>query len=348
MSRVVRVKDGNYKIVVDNPGDASGGLITLDTTGGYSTDRGKVVITGDLEVKGITTTVESTVTTIADNIITLNEGQTGAGISAALGYQAGIGIDRGSLSEARFVFDESAPFNTGGSSGTGAFVFENAAGQKLPVNFNSLNAEGPLYISTPNSAINVAGTVDYEENVFNYSGGVITDPGSGIVVLNDDFIPNAKGVVDYVDYALENNLQDAIEEGDTRVAAEDFDETAVESRVKVTVDGIVSAEFFTNRFVLSELQILGNEISTNDAVSNQDLVLSANGTGTVKIKDVFELTETPNDDDASLDPSAPAEGVRIYSKTEDTGGSGVYFVNKSNTSDELISRNRSLVFSMLF
>ena len=347
MSKLVRVKDGNYKIVVDNPSDANGGKITLDTTGGYTTDRGLVVITGDLEVKGITTTVESTVTTIADNIITLNEGQVGAGISAALGYQAGIEVDRGSFPTARLVFDESIPWISGGSSGTGAWTFENNAGQFLPVSLDTISAQGTLYITTPNSAINVAGTSDYEENVFNYIGGEIVDGGSG-AVINDDFIPNAKGVVDYIDFALATNLQNAIEEGDTRVATEDEDETSIESRVKITVDGIVSAEFFSNRFVMSDLQVLGNEISTNDAISNNDLVLSANGTGSVKIKDVIEITETPGDDDFLSDPTAPSEGIKIYSKTQAEGGSGIYFVNKSNTQDELISRNRSLVLSMLF
>jgi hypothetical protein len=345
MSKVVRVKDGNYKIVVDNPGDASGGLITLDTTGGYTTDRGKVVITGDLEVKGITTTVESTVTSIADNIITLNEGQTGAGISAALGFQAGIGIDRGSLPEARLLFDESIPFVTGGSSGNGSFVFENAAGQYLPVSFNSLNAQGTLYITTPGSAINVAGTVDYEENVFTYSGGVIVDGGSG-VVINNDFIPNTKGVVDYVNYALATNLQAAIEQGDTRFATEDDSITSIESRIKATVDGVIIANFYSNRLEVADIKIQENEISTT--ASNTDLVLSSPGTGTVKIKDVLEITETPGDDDILNDPSLPVEGVKIYSKTQAEGGTGVYFVNKNNTSDEFISRNRSLVFSMLF
>jgi hypothetical protein len=345
MSKVVRVKDGNYKIVVDNPGDASGGLITLDTTGGYTTDRGKVVITGDLEVKGITTTVESTVTTIADNIITLNEGQTGAGISAALGYQAGIGIDRGSLSEARLLFDETVPYVTGGSSGTGSFVFENAAGQYLPVSFNSLNSQGTLYITTPGSAINVAGTVDYEENVFTYSGGVIVDAGGGVVV-NNDFIPNAKGVVDYVTYALATNLQDAIEEGNTRFATEDDSVTSIESRIKATVDGTIIANFYSNRLEVANIKIQDNEISTT--ASNEDLILNAPGTGTVKVKDVLEITETPGDDDVFEDPSSPLEGIKVYSKTQAEGGTGIYFVNKSNTSDELISRNRSLVFSMLF
>lgn len=345
MSKVVRVKDGNYKIVVDNPGDASGGLITLDTTGGYTTDRGKVVITGDLEVKGITTTVESTVTTIADNIITVNEGQTGAGISAALGYQAGIGIDRGSYSEARFVFDESVPYVTGGSSGFGSFVFENAAGQYLPVSFNSVNSQGPLYITTPGSAINVAGTADYEENVFTYSGGVIVDGGSGVVV-NNDHVPNAKAVVDYVDFALATNLQDAIEEGNTRLATEDDSITSLESRIVATVDGSIIANFYSNRLEIANIKIQGNEISTTS--SNEDLVLNSPGTGTIKINDVLEITETPGDDDILSDPSVPSEGIKIYSKTQAEGGSGLYFVNKSSTTDELISRNRALVFSMLF
>ena len=347
MSKVVRVKDGNYKIVVDNPGDLSGGLITLDTTGGYTTDRGKVVITGDLEVKGITTTVESTVTTIADNIITLNEGQTGAGISAALSYQAGIGIDRGSLPEARLLFDESVPYVTGGSSGTGSFVFESAVGQLLPVSFNSLNAQGDLYITTPTGGINVAGTADYEKNVLTYSGDVIVDAGSG-VIRNNDYVPNAKAMVDYVDYALSIFSDNNIEQEDTSIEVSDFDITGTESKAVVTIDSITSASFYTNRVVFSDLQIIGNEISTNDSVSNEDLVLSANGTGTVKIKDILEITETPGDDDISIDPSSPVEGVKIYSKNEDAGGTGIYFVNKNDTTDEIISKNRSLVFSMLF
>lgn len=345
MSKVVRVKDGNYKIVVDNPGDASGGLITLDTTGGYTTDRGKVVITGDLEVKGITTTVESTNTTIADNIITVNEGQTGPGISAALNYKAGLEIDRGSRPAARLLFDETVPFVTGGSSGVGSFVFENNTGQYLPVSFNSLNSQGTLYITTPGSAINVAGTVDYEENIFRYTGGVIVDSGSGVIV-NNDHIPNTKAVVDYVNFALANNLQDAIEEGDTRFETSDFSVTGIESKITATVDGTLIASFYSNRLEVADIKIQDNEISTT--ASNEDLILSAPGTGSVKIKDIIEITETPGDDALLSDPTAPVNGIKIYSKAEAEGNTGLYFVNKNNTADEIISRNRALVFSMLF
>jgi len=100
MSKIVKVTDGDYKIVVSN---GLTGTITLDTTAGADVIRGKTVINGDLEVRGTTTTVESTVTTIADNIITLNEGEAGAGISPSLSYIAGIEIDRGSFPTATSV-----------------------------------------------------------------------------------------------------------------------------------------------------------------------------------------------------------------------------------------------------
>ena len=346
MSKVVRVKDGNYKIVVDNPGHADGGLITLDTTGGYTTDRGKVVVTGDLEVKGTTTTVESTDTTIADNIIVLNNGQSGSGISASLQYQSGIEIDRGSLPNARVLFDESVPYVSGGSSGSGSFTFENSAGQLLPVSFNSLNSLGDLYITTPTGAINVAGTVDYETNVFTYVGANIVDGGSG-VVRNNDYIPNAKGVVDYITYALSTNFQDQISEDDTSVVTDDFSVTGTESTVKVTVDGIISAGFFTNRVELAGLQVIENEIQTLDSLG-KDLILSANSTGTVRINDTLQINETPGDNDPALDPAAPDEGIKLYSKVQGTGSTGLFYVNRSNTQDENISKNKALVFSMIF
>jgi hypothetical protein len=349
MSKVVRVKDGNYKIVVDNPSGADGGTITLDTTGGYTTDRGKVVVTGDLEVKGTTTTVESSNTTIEDNIITLNKGN-GAhatGIPAALGYEAGIEVDRGSYAAARLVFDETVPYVQGGSSGTGSWIFRNQYDQYLPVSFNAVNAQGDLYVTTPNGAINVAGTVDYEENVLTYTNGAIVDSGGG-VIQNNDYIPNAKAMVDYVDYSFQSVQLPRIQDNDTKVETLDFDTSGNESEVKVTVDNIVSAQFFTNRAVFSDIQIIGNEISTNDYVSNKDLVIGANGTGVVKINDIIELPETPGDDDLVIDPSAPLSGLRIYAKPESNAGTGLFFINKDNTQDEIISRNRALVFSMLF
>jgi hypothetical protein len=76
-------------------------------TGTVTEGIGTVTVIGNLDVRGKTTTIESTVTTIADNTIQLNVGQTGNGISAALNYQSGIQITRGAFPDAKFVFDDS-------------------------------------------------------------------------------------------------------------------------------------------------------------------------------------------------------------------------------------------------
>lgn len=346
MSKVLRVTDGDYRIVVDN---GNNGTIYLDTTSGAASPRGTVVITGDLEVKGTQTTVESTVTTIADNILTLNEGEAGAGIRASFQYKAGIEIDRGSLPTARLIFDEQSPYVAGGSSGTGSFRFEDINGAFLPLNVNSVNAEGPLYVTTPNSAINVAGTVDYEENVFNYgAGGNIVDPGNGNVILNNDFIPNAKGTADYITYALSIYNDDNIAQNNSEVAVLDEESNpGQESTVKITVDGIVAANFYTNRLSLSGIEIIDNLITTTD--TNEELILSANGPKSVVVKDALEITASLYDNDPNLPTvNPPTSGIKLYSTTEGTGGSGLYFVNQNSKSDEIISKNRALLYGMLF
>jgi hypothetical protein len=340
MSKVLRVTDGDYRIVVDN---GASGTIYLDTTSGAASPRGTVVITGDLEVKGTQTTVESTNTTIADNILTLNDGESGAGIRASFGYKAGIEVARGSLPTARLVFDEQSPYVAGGSSGTGSFRFEDINGDFLPLNVNSLNAEGPLYITTPNSAINVAGTVDYEKNVFTYTGAAV----SNAVPINNDFIPNAKGVVDYITYALANNFQPGIQDANTSVTDTDFDTSSNESVVVITVDGLVAANFYSNRIDLGDIKIQNNEISTTN--SNEPLLLAAPGTGSVIVKDSFEITEYLYEDDGVAPASTvPDSGIKLFSTTEGTGDTGLYFVNKSNTTGEMISKNRALLYGMLF
>jgi len=60
----------------------------------HSAITGKVVIDGDLEVKGVTTTINSTTVTIADNIIQLNSAQDEATAPPAA-MVCGIQVDRG-------------------------------------------------------------------------------------------------------------------------------------------------------------------------------------------------------------------------------------------------------------
>jgi hypothetical protein len=425
MARVLRIPTSDYKVIV-----GEGNTITLDTTNGRNNGAGRVIITGDLEVKGDTTTIESTIVSIEDNIIVLSAGNTADGLPASLDrpYSSGIEIDRGTFTNARWVYDDSISWSLGGTvTGVGTWLAEQGS-QRLPIATPGIVAGGNLYVSVGNGIITVQGSVNYEEKVFRYIAGEITpDPVTGLVILNDDAIPNAKSIIDFVDYSLvnigvsiisqdnssvqvidKNNTIDAVIEvgsrtiirtvnshgyrvGDfitiTGVTTSPLDsiiegingtwvvtdiptENTIEfnrsttggdpnrytsesgravsdnSRIAVTVENSQIANFYQNRFEFYGLKVSGTEISTTE--SNASLVLGAAGTGNVLIKDVLEISETPNEDDGSTDPSSPQEGIRIYSKQESTGDTGLYFVNKSNTGGEFISKNRALLFSMLF
>ena len=58
--------------------DPSDEFITIDSTGVFA---GDVTIGGDLTVNGTTTTLDTQNMTIEDNIIVLNQGETGAGVT---------------------------------------------------------------------------------------------------------------------------------------------------------------------------------------------------------------------------------------------------------------------------
>ena len=94
MSKIVKVSESDYRVKVQ-----SSGSITLDT----GVNTGTVYITGNLEVQGTTTTINTADLTIEDNIILLNKGETGAGVTEGT---SGLEIDRGSLDKAQFLWDE--------------------------------------------------------------------------------------------------------------------------------------------------------------------------------------------------------------------------------------------------
>lgn len=89
----------------------STGAATLDsltvtnntTISGNLGVTGNAIVYGNLTVQGTTTSVESTNTEISDNTITLNQGESGSGISAGT---AGIEIDRGTLDTASWKYSE--------------------------------------------------------------------------------------------------------------------------------------------------------------------------------------------------------------------------------------------------
>ena len=64
--------------------------------------------------------------------------------------------------------------------------------------------------------------------------------------------------------------------------------------------------------------------------------------------DQLQILTTPSPDDGTVDPAQPTDGLKIYTKTQGVGKTGLYYVNSNNVRDELISKNRSLLLSMIF
>ena len=75
------------------------------TVGGTTSLSGSLTVIGNLNVQGTTVTLDTTNVAIDDNVVMLNRGETGAGVSLRF---SGFQVDRGELTDARIVWDESA------------------------------------------------------------------------------------------------------------------------------------------------------------------------------------------------------------------------------------------------
>ena len=321
---VVSIPQNNYIIKV-----TPGGTITFDT----GPVQGDVVFTGNITVGGTQTIVNSTNLDVNDNIITVNFGESGSGITL---NKSGLRMDRGLLTDAEFVFVETMQW-TNPLTDTlidGGFVFQNIANSLVGIQTNSITTRGgDLYlINEGTGVISVTGTNNYE--------GSVTD---------DDHIPNKKYVDDEIVTALTSTFQRRIEEGSTSksfVEVRDREVSGVQSVINLDLDGINVGKVFADRAELQDLRIQDNMIET--IVSDTDLILSAPGTGGIKVLDNMTLTSTPAIDDALADPAGPADGLKLYVKTPETGGTGLFFKHANTTAGEIISRKNALLLSMLF
>jgi hypothetical protein len=325
MSRYLRIPNGNYKIEVQ-----PGGQITFDT----GEEVGRVVITGDLIVEGNTTTVESETMVVKDNIIELNDGETGAGITLGT---AGIQIDRGTENKTKFVYDESIVNPLGSSGGSqGFWSLTDTAGAFLGLQTNQIVTGGTdLYLINEGlGKVTVTGTDNYELN------------------LDDDDLTNKKYVDDAITLAFATVFLTQIGDGvidPSTVKVLDNESTGLDSKIEISVDNKVVTEFYGGRVEFETIRIQDNMIETMD--SDVDLILSAPGTGSVLVDDALHLGAVPGIDESFLDipPSTPVDGLKLYAtNTSGVGGTSLFFVNSEDTRDEIISNNRSLVYSMIF
>ena len=266
MSKILNVNTGNYTVRV-----ADGSTITFDTGA-----TGTTAVTGNLTVAGTTTTINSTNTDIKDNIIFLNKGETGGGITL---NQAGIRFDRGTFADQQFLFDETVTHN---------------------------------------------------------------DPITQTVVTDDDDIPNKKYVDDAITTGVQTIQVNSIQRGDSTFTVKDSSLDGGVSRFQIKVDNNEVAIFRNDSTEIENLLFQDNTITTT--TSGSDLTISSQGSPFVKIDSTLRM---PVQDDSAVVASS-ATMIAIFGKDPDKGKTGVWFKNKYNHEDELISTNRSLLYSMLF
>jgi hypothetical protein len=338
-----------------------GGRITLDAGVGDDSSFGTVEVIGNLIVTGDTTSVTSTNLEIVDRILTLNKDEAGPGVTQRF---SGIEIDRGSLPDsslagkAAFVFDEQDSPQLGSEHGAWIIAFGTESGYSFQdsnlklrrILTDPLTDDGNLtLIANGVGVVSVAGTTDYEDQV---------------TAFGDDALTNKK----YVDDAILNNptFQIRAPQGeDTRVIIADkdvttpsgtpgslayhFDETGFptrgsESAISIIVDGQRTAHFYETEIVLQDLIIKDNEIQADQSI---DVYVKTSGTGKLRTNFARRF-----DNVVSSDPVHENNTTIVYSKNISTGNTGLYFVSNNTTvgtvTDELISKNRALVYSMLF
>jgi len=331
MGQFVQVS-GDYNIK-----SGEGATITLDTGAGVGETR----VTGNLVVEGDTLYVSVENLNVDDNIITVNYGEspTHAGVSLRF---SGIEVERGSLENVSLLWDENdATWNLKEGAG---YNTSKLRLKEILTNADTDNGDLTL-IGTGTGVVKVAGTTAYE-----------------LQVTDDDDVPNKK----YVDDAIQTNPTFQILRSDTRVAAFDIGSPIdpglfpigpyfvqpTESLVGVSIDNNIIAQFFRNRVQLAGLNFFLEDPTPDNPLipdatvlqtvnTNGNIKLETNGTGKVQITYALQL------DNPGTTPAAVTNASLVYGGSVGTGSTGVYFRNTVNN-DELISKSKALVFSMIF
>jgi hypothetical protein len=313
MSKILRVSESDYRIKVKDTG-----TITLDT----GVDQGTVIITGNLLVKGNTATVDTTNLTIEDNVILLNKGESGSGVTEGT---SGLEIDRGSLPNALFIWNEP----------TDKFKFQLEDNTLAGIIVGSIGTD-----PTTNLQVDMqsgAGTIR-----------IINSTGYESRVLDDNDVPNKKYINDYVyasgGSAVVSRFKYPV---GSAYGSEDTLGEAYASTIKFWVKsgGVLQqrVQISASGLDVNNVNILDNTI-LNSSVGN-NLILTATNSH-VEINGILNL------DDRTA-PTATGGTSRLYSRSATAAtnfelyNSGVYIAN-SRTQDEIVVKNRALLLSMLF
>lgn len=256
--------NSDYKIQVPDSG-----TIILDT----GTNLGQVFITGNLNVQGDTTTVNTVNMEIEDNIILLNKGESGSGVTE---ITSGIEVERNTAvkGNAQILWNENILYlnPATGITESGLWVFQTKAGNAVVgIRTNSIDTNGQnlALINKSFGVITVTGTSDYEEQIINYN--------STLEAWDDDYVPNIKAVIDKINYNILNDPSDKIRRDDTQVIV--YDNNIGKKITSFDTNGATSTNVYVHHFLITNIELnigIGSTVTiTNSGNSN------LNGTWTV-------------------------------------------------------------------
>jgi hypothetical protein len=294
---------------------------------------------------------------VRDNIIILNYGELGPGVT--LTY-SGIEVDRGDTTSTPTAVQDNALFLYNEDTNTWEIAHGNVTGT---INFSESNLKLRRILVDPdvdNGDLTLIGDVSRSGVI---KIGNANDYAQQVRDRADDsVIPNKK----YVDDAIQSNPTYQIVKDNTRVVAFDKedplapfgtlfaseglpdigpydqmpnDDLQPVSIVSIIVDNQINSVFYSNRTMIQDLEINGTTITAEN--SGGDIFLRTFGTGRLKTNYALELDKIVGI------PGVSSDTVVVYAGTPGLATSGVYFSN-SEKSGELISKNKALLFSMIF
>ena len=327
MSRVVKVNKGDYIIQTQNAGN-----IVLDT--GVT---GTTTVTGNFTVIGNSTQINTTNLNVTDNIIILNQGEseTHAGVSL---ITSGVDINRGSLNDAQFLWNESVnhydPILAQNVAGTFVLGIADAGLTGLQTS-TIVNGVSNLMFDMQNSSyvLRIANSPNYSQNV-----------------LDSNDIPNRKFVTDYVSAtggtANTSNIHyPLVLNGGTPQASVTTSSTSID----FAISGYLRARITTLGVAIDNIFFTSNTI-TNSSSSNLRITATNNN---VEVKSILNLDNLESLA-GSYDTTATAGTTKLYTTAaEGPGRTGIHFVNdvpyggNAYNSDELVSKNRAVLLSIL-
>lgn len=258
--------------------------IAIDSSGNVTLSQ-NLIITGDFTVNGSTTTVNSTNTTIDDNLLELNSG------ASSNANDSGIIIERGSTGDnAVVMWDESADQFVVGTTTATASSTGNISHTKA--NFEAAEIKGTLGNFTSTSA----GTL------LTVSG---TDDGAGegpdIVIKRNSASPADEDILGALVFKGENDADEAVTYGKIRLRATDVSNGTEDGKLelftmKAGSSTMAASLDSTSLFLNTGVSLVfeggtANAHETTLTVEDPDgdrTITLPNATGTVVLKDTTD------------------------------------------------------------